>query len=730
MLETYLRELAVATYAAAFVLLAVRGVRDWRRRGDRSSLWFAAAFGALSVAVIVGAAFDLAGEEPGALVTRGLVVLLAAYPPCMLAFAAAFGTITRTERIASIAVFAVLAAWAALALEPTPPGTTPDAAMVAYSIAFVGAWLAVSLRIITSLWFASRRRPGIVRGRMRFIALGILLLDLALLLQAVDTEQRHQLVTAIVAALAAVALLLGSTPPHWVRVLLRERDLRALRSAVAGIASATSERDVLEALLPGTRAALGVDQVALVPFGRGEVIAAGLDADEVDAIRRSVAGLELSAGTSTTVVDGRRVTRGAASWIVVHREARGAFFDGDDLEVLSSMDAIVRMSIDRIRDAASIREHEQQLQTAVDIAEIGKWYWDIGAEGVWWSPRMYDIFAVDRHEPLTYERYRALLAPEERERMADVVAEAVRTREGYEVQHRIVRQDGSEAWVESRARVLLDAHGEPTRITGVTIDITERHRYEQELLDAVEVEREAARRLRELDELKGSILSAVSHELRTPLTAVHGLAVVLQDRMEELDVERRRELIRHLVAETERLGSLLSDLLDIDRLRRGAVAARRSPVAVRQLVLDVLALGHRSDRVVVDVPELEFPLDAPKVERIVENLVVNAEKYAGDGATIRIDASLERGGLELRVDDDGPGVPEHLRERVFEPFNRGDAELGHAPGTGVGLSLVRQFARLHGGRAWVEDSPTGGARFVVWFAFEPESERVIEAAPA
>ena len=110
---------------------------------------------------------------------------------------------------------------------------------------------------------------------------------------------------------------------------------------------------------------------------------------------------------------------------------------------------------------------------------------------------------------------------------------------------------------------------------------------------------------------------------------------------------------------------------------------------------------------------LQADIDAPKVERIVENLVVNAVRHTPAGSAIRVRLEVEDGDLLLVVEDDGPGVADEFKEAVFETFNRGANLLSVTPGTGIGLSLVARFAALHGGRAWVEDAPGGGASFRV-----------------
>jgi signal transduction histidine kinase len=108
-------------------------------------------------------------------------------------------------------------------------------------------------------------------------------------------------------------------------------------------------------------------------------------------------------------------------------------------------------------------------------------------------------------------------------------------------------------------------------------------------------------------------------------------------------------------------------------------------------------------------------VDAAKVERIVENLLANAARHTPAGTPLWIRVTGERGGgVLIAVDDAGPGVPDDMKDAVFEPFRQGDGGPNPSPGVGVGLSLVARFAELHGGSAWVEDRPGGGASFRVY----------------
>ena len=222
--------------------------------------------------------------------------------------------------------------------------------------------------------------------------------------------------------------------------------------------------------------------------------------------------------------------------------------------------------------------------------------------------------------------------------------------------------------------------------------------------------------LRALDDMKTMFLEAVSHDLRTPLASVLGIALTLTQDQVDLSSEDSRDLLERLAANARKLERLLADLLDLDRLLRGIVSPNRQPTDVVALVKEVIdteeSLAHR--KVVLECEPVTISIDGPKVERIVENLLVNTVRHTPDDSTVWVRVAPEEGGVVIAVEDDGPGVPPYARESIFEAFRQGPSPKRHSPGVGIGLSLVQRFAELHGGRAWVEEREGGGASFRVY----------------
>jgi signal transduction histidine kinase len=300
--------------------------------------------------------------------------------------------------------------------------------------------------------------------------------------------------------------------------------------------------------------------------------------------------------------------------------------------------------------------------------------------------------------------------------------QAVDAGEPWAAEYRMRTKDGRSIWVRDETTFLHDEDGNNVFLQGVLSDITERRLAEQALRESEQREREAAERLRALDEMKNTFLAAVSHELRSPLTSILGLALTLE--RSDMPDEDRNDLLERLAANARKLDRLLKDLLDIDRLNRGMIEPqyRVTDVGVlaRRTVDSLDALSERT--VLVQAESVVLSVDPAKVERIVENLLMNAARHTTVDSTIWLRVEATDDGVFIAVEDDGPGVPKELADAIFEPFRQGTTPAPHAPGTGIGLSLVSRFATLHGGRAWVEEREGGGASFRVLLPGRPRDE--------
>ena len=267
-----------------------------------------------------------------------------------------------------------------------------------------------------------------------------------------------------------------------------------------------------------------------------------------------------------------------------------------------------------------------------------------------------------------------------------------------------------------RARNLLETRFLYTSLRGSIVrQAGERLREERRLSEALLSEREAVERLEQLDSLQHTMLQTISHDLRSPISAVLTLTDMLAADArgtQALTTDIRCELIAKVALSVQRMDRLLTDLLDSDPMR--TAGDRLVACDVGDLVRRVLATVDIAEDhpVETDIVPVQAHVDPVHVERIVENLLTNAQHHLEPGVPIWVKTAVSDGGVLITVEDAGPGIPADQVETLFQPFRRG-ADAG-SDGMGLGLWLVSRFAQLHGGRAWVDRRPGGGASFHVF----------------
>lgn len=220
--------------------------------------------------------------------------------------------------------------------------------------------------------------------------------------------------------------------------------------------------------------------------------------------------------------------------------------------------------------------------------------------------------------------------------------------------------------------------------------------------------------LEQVDTLRREMVANVSHELRTPVAALRAQLENMVDGVTEPDPAT----LEAALSQTERLGRLVTYLLDLSRIEAGAVGLEVADVPVHEFLLDVAEAArpladekHLRVAVAVEPVGLTVPADSERLHQVVANLLHNAVRHSPEGGEVRLEARRAGGAVVLDVVDQGPGIPPELRNRVFDRFQRGNApaQTGQVStgGTGLGLSIVRWAVELHGGRVHVADSADG-----------------------
>ena len=231
---------------------------------------------------------------------------------------------------------------------------------------------------------------------------------------------------------------------------------------------------------------------------------------------------------------------------------------------------------------------------------------------------------------------------------------------------------------------------------------------------------EQNRQLRESERLRYELISVISHEVRTPLACVLGYASLLQTR--PVDDETRGKYLSIISDEARRLEGLVSELVDVRRIEEGRLELEVEAFDLGTLLEEqVRSFSHRSERHTIDFEPgsstLEVRADRGRIAQVIANLLGNAIKYSPDGGQVAVEAGMRLGKVRVSVRDQGIGIPESARSRIFTKFFRGDAGAGGIGGMGLGLAVSREIVEAHGGRMGFDT--TVGSGSVFWFELAP-----------
>ena len=287
---------------------------------------------------------------------------------------------------------------------------------------------------------------------------------------------------------------------------------------------------------------------------------------------------------------------------------------------------------------------------------------------------------------------------------------------------RFTRKDGSERSHSMTLSQLVDDRGHVTGYVSTSEDVTERVEAQAALVEALEAERTAVERLREVDRVKDTFVGSVSHELRTPITSIVGYLEMLEEGTFGGLNAAQADAVRRVSANSARLLLLIDDLLTLSRVEDDGLVLADRALDLRTLVragYDVVspAWEARDLQVCLDLPGEPVPFlgDRDMIERVVVNLVSNAVKFTPDGGRVEVRLSTCGDGATIEVRDSGIGIPEEERGRIFSRFFRSSVAQKQAiPGSGLGLSIARAVVEKHGGRIELESGEGDGTTFRVW----------------
>jgi PAS domain S-box-containing protein len=366
----------------------------------------------------------------------------------------------------------------------------------------------------------------------------------------------------------------------------------------------------------------------------------------------------------------------------------------------------------------ALRDANEMLAIAQHAAGAGFWSWDIPTGELTWTHEFFHLFGLADDAPATFDTWRAAVHPDDVEAAAARIQQAVDDHTPLDNEYRIVLSGGSIRWIEAIGTTTYGADGEPLRMAGICIDISEKKRREEEIraLNA-DLERRVEERTRELSaanrELQDFVYSA-SHDLRSPLRALDGFSEVLLEDCGDVLGERDLGYLHRIRAASQHMAELIDALLALSRVGRREVALRMVDLsAAAHAIAAELAEAEPDRAVSISIePDLQARTDEALADIVLRNLLGNAWKFTSkkEAASIEVGSLRRNGRLLYYVRDDGAGFDQEHAGSMFRPFHRlhGQDEF---PGTGIGLATVQRALDRLDGSCWAEGEPGRGATF-------------------
>ncbi len=382
---------------------------------------------------------------------------------------------------------------------------------------------------------------------------------------------------------------------------------------------------------------------------------------------------------------------------------------------------IARDTTERKRHEEELRESQATLSLTMRSTRLGAWTREMTTEQVWWSEELEEIFGLESGSFGKSENaFFDLIYAEDRSRVAQAVERAILEKCDYIVEFRFHHADGSTRWMEGRGQAFYSDSGEPVRLYGIGIDITERKHAEIER-ERLFAEAEVARKIaEEANYAKDEFIALVSHELRSPLNAMLGWARILQN--QNPDEKTSNYALDIIIRNARSQSRLIEDLLDIARVGKGKLRVEMQPTEL----IPIINAAVEIIKPTAETNNINFSQtleraadfitgDVDRLRQVIENLLSNAVKFTASGGNVEIRLERENNTAKIIVSDSGQGISAEFLPQIFELFKQADPSTTRRHGgLGIGLSLARDLVELHGGTISAHSAGEGkGSTFIV-----------------
>jgi PAS domain S-box-containing protein len=486
----------------------------------------------------------------------------------------------------------------------------------------------------------------------------------------------------------------------------------------------------------------------LLGYEENEIIAthteylSRIHADDVERVRAH-AKQHFTENTPYNIEHRLRVKSGAYVWFRA-KATTVRDHEGNPVRMVGS----IRDISARKEAEERLRESEERLQLAITGSTDGLWDWNVETGEVYYSPR---FMALTGHAPdelphciETFSNY--LLHEEDRATMQAETQRHFTDRKPYAVEYRLKHKDGYYLWCQARGQASWNAQGRAVRMTGFTMDISERKAAEEKLLEyAAQMEQksleleEAKEQAEEATRLKSDFLANMSHEIRTPMNGIIGMSSLLMDT--DLNAEQRG-FATTVIRSSEALLQIVNDILDFSKIEAGKLEMETIPFDFQVLceeVADLMAVrAHETNIELLLCYGTDLPRhvlgDAGRVRQILFNLISNAIKFTPKGhvlVTVDKDSDTDTTTqYRITIEDTGIGIPADKLDYIFNKFTQADGSTTRKfGGTGLGLAICKQLVQMMGGEIGVRSVEGKGSTFWFTLTLEKDSSATYAAVP-
>lgn len=379
-----------------------------------------------------------------------------------------------------------------------------------------------------------------------------------------------------------------------------------------------------------------------------------------------------------------------------------AAFDSNDQYLLSLLSGALGAALGKQLAVDALKTSEETFRSAMETSSIGMALVRPDGHFLKVNAALCRLLGYEEAELLSNDT-QSITHPQDRERDRQLIQQALDGQtQQYTVEKRYYHRSGRSVWVQLSVALVRDGAGKPRYFVGHTQDLSQQ---------------------REMDRLKNEFISMVSHELRTPLTSIRGSLGLVVGAMAANLPEKTRTLLEIAHNNSERLIRLINDILDIDKIASGQMRFDMRPQSIAKMTAKAVELNQayaQRFNVRIELAEIDQQsgvcVDEDRFIQVLTNLISNAAKFSPPGGRIGVEGQVGAEYVRVAVIDQGPGIPEEFRARIFGKFSQADSSEGRrVGGTGLGLHIVRQMVEHMGGRVGFETLLGRGTTFWVEF---------------